>query len=157
MIPPPFRPRRSRTSRLPRLGILVVEDDANIRAIIELSLGLDPSMTFRTVEYGWEAIEEVERSEVSFDLILLDGILSDMSGAALITAVHANPKTKNLPVIILTALRSNSELDHLADAGAIAVMEKPFDPISLASQLRAHLDRRDSPCVRWWVSDPSAR
>ncbi|WP_161989062.1 response regulator [Sphingomonas glacialis] len=142
---------------LPRLDILVVEDDANIRAIIELSLGLDPSMTVRTVEYGWEAIEEVERDEVSFDLILLDGILSDMSGAALITAVHANPKTKNLPVIILTALRSNSELDHLADAGANAVMEKPFDPISLANQLRAHLALRDGRCVRWWASDPSTR
>ncbi len=38
MILPPFRPCRSRASRLPRLDILVVEDDANIRAIIELSL-----------------------------------------------------------------------------------------------------------------------
>ncbi|WP_010188725.1 response regulator [Sphingomonas sp. PAMC 26605] len=114
-------------------------------------------MTIRTVEYGWKAIEEVERSEVSFDLILLDGILSDMSGAALISAVYANPKTKNLPVIVLTALRSNGELDRLADAGAIAVIEKPFDPISLPDQLRAHLARRDRGSVRWWASDPSTR
>ncbi len=154
---PPFRPRAHYASTPRRLYILAVEDDPNIRGIIELSLRLDPFIALRTVAYGWEVLDEVEHSPVSFDLILLDAILPDMSGVALIEALHADARTRTIPVIVLTAMRTGSELDRLADAGAIAVMEKPFDPIVLADRLRGHLARRGNGCDRWWASAPSAR
>ncbi len=148
---PPFRPRTVYASTPQRLYVLAIEDDPNIRGIIELSLHLDPFIVVRIVASGWEGIEEVERSPVRFDLILLDALLPDMSGVALIEALHADPRARKTPVIALTAMRTGGALDRLADAGVIAVMEKPFDPIGLADRLRSHLARRGGSCDRWWA------
>lgn len=150
-LPRPFQPREPGAATPRRLYILAVERDPDIRAILKLALLLDPRIAVCTVGLGSEAVEEVNRSPVRFDLVLLDTSLADMAGVDLVEALHADQDGGDPPVIVLTTFRSATDLDRLADAGVIAVMEKPFDPIALADDVRRHLARGDAGCVRWWA------
>lgn len=87
---------------------------------------------------------------MAVDLVVMDAMLPDMSSVALLQLLFKDVGWTLPPVVILTALRSDRELDRLADAGVIAVMAKPFDPLTFAAQLRHHLAQRDQPCRRWW-------
>ncbi|WP_010160808.1 response regulator [Sphingomonas sp. PAMC 26617] len=116
-----------------------------------MSLNIDSKILFRTAECGSDAMEEV-RSGAAFDLIVSDAMLPDMSGVALLRRLFVDVGSTAPPVVMLTALRWDQELDRLADAGAIAVISKPFDPLILADQLRHHLDHRNRPCLRWWTA-----
>lgn len=145
-----FRRRSSRKDK--NLHVLIVEDDPTTRIIIGMSLSIDPRISFRAAECGSDAIEEARSSTIAFDLVVLDAMLPDMSGVALLQLLLNDVGSIVPPVVILTALRSDRELDRLADAGVIAVIAKPFDPLSFAAQLRHHLAQRNQPCHRWWTA-----
>ena len=71
------------------------------------------------------------------DLILMDVCLPDMTGDEITARLKANPATRDIPVIIITAFQERGAKNHALDAGAAEILEKPFS----LTMLRGILDR----------------
>ncbi|WP_179640878.1 response regulator [Sphingomonas guangdongensis] len=115
------------------LRILCVDDDPDIRLIVELSLHLDPDMRAITVGSAVEALSVLE--EQTFDVVLLDALMPELDGLGLLERMLRGEGGPPTPVVFLTAdaLR-RSRYDR---AGVLGVISKPFDPMKLAEVVRA--------------------
>lgn len=117
--------------------ILYVDDEPDVREIAELSLSLDPEFEVQTAAGGAEALERI--AEWQPDLVLLDVMMPGMDGPAVLSRLREDPETAGLRVAFVTARAQKSEIQNFATLDAIGVIAKPFDPISLAGQVRALL------------------
>lgn len=113
--------------------ILSVEDDDDIRSVIEMSLKTVGGYEVKTFASGAEAIASV----CDFDpqLILLDVMMPDLDGIDVMSAIRQNESQKEKPVIFMTAKAHPQEHNSLITAGGAAVIPKPFDPLSLPQQI----------------------
>jgi CheY-like chemotaxis protein len=114
--------------------ILHVEDDADIQAIARLALEGVGGFETATCGTGEEAL----RLARSFhpDLILLDVMMPDMDGVTTLRRLREDPQTAAIPVVFMTAKVQQEEVARLREAGALEVLMKPFDPMTLAQALR---------------------
>jgi signal transduction histidine kinase/HPt (histidine-containing phosphotransfer) domain-containing protein len=119
------------------LRILHVDDEADIRAVVEMSLGLDSHFTTRNVESGKEALAIA--AEWMPDIILLDVMMPAMDGPATFARLRADKRTAGIPVVFMTARAQARELEPLNSLGAMGVIDKPFDPMTLAAVVRTYL------------------
>jgi CheY-like chemotaxis protein len=119
------------------IRVLHVDDEPDIREVVELSLGLDPDLVVRSCASGEEALAVVEGWAPA--IILLDVMMPVMDGAATLGHLQSNPRTAHIPVVFMTARAQSRELDLLRSLGAVGVIPKPFDPMALAASLRAHI------------------
>jgi CheY-like chemotaxis protein len=121
--------------------ILHVDDEPDIREVVEISLGLDPDLMTRSCASGAEALAVA--SDWTPDIILLDGMMPVMDGAMTLARLRENSRTAGIPVIFMTARAQSRELDLFRSLGVVGVIPKPFDPIMLAASVRAHLEPLD--------------
>jgi CheY-like chemotaxis protein len=121
------------------MRVLCADDDADIRVILDLALRLAPDIEPTIVDSGLRVMEEVPRGP--WDAILLDAMMPGMDGYATCEALKADPATRDIPVIFLTARTERGESARAIALGALACLAKPFDPMTLASEFRAALDR----------------
>ncbi len=113
----------------PLLGtVLVVDDIEGIRRLIGGAL-IGLVETVHEAATGSDALA-LAREHVP-ELILLDLALPDMTGVEILRALQADPKTADVPVVIVTALGTSDLARQARDAGAAALMEKPFRPAQL--------------------------
>jgi len=114
--------------------ILYVEDEPDIRAVAKLALEMVGGFTVKVCSSGEEALREA----VAFgpDMILLDVMMPGMDGPSTLKALRALPSLAELPVAFMTAKVQPAEVAHYKTLGARAVIAKPFDPMTLASQVR---------------------
>jgi CheY-like chemotaxis protein len=119
------------------LRILHVDDEPDIREVVELSLGLDPAFTVKSCASGGDAIETV--ADWRPDLILCDVMMPVMDGPATLARLRASPETARIPVVFMTARAQAREMEHFKSLGATGVIAKPFDPLTLASFVRRQL------------------
>lgn len=119
--------------------VLVVEDESAIAELISLNLR-HAGYEVTVVGDSTRALAEVDR--VLPDLILLDWMLPGQSGLALAKRWRAEPRTKDVPIIMLTA--RGDEPDRVAglDAGADDYLAKPFSTNELMARIRAVLRRK---------------
>lgn len=117
--------------------ILFVEDDDDIRDVAMMSLELEPSFEVRSCASGAEALR-VAHTWVP-ELVLLDVMMPHMDGPTTLEALRVIPGFENVPVVFLTARTQAAEQEHLRSLGAKGVIAKPFDPITLASQVRTFI------------------
>jgi CheY-like chemotaxis protein len=117
------------------MRILAADDEADVRLLIELALGMDPAITLTIVASGRDAL--VRAADERFDLIVLDGLMPGLDGAATCRALKRDERTANVPVVFLTALSSDDARAELREAGAAGFVAKPFDPFTLAAELAA--------------------
>jgi len=115
--------------------VLVVDDEEDVRFVAEVSLGRVGGMTVVVASGGVEGLQ-LARSEHP-DFILLDMMMPGMDGLTTFHALKADPQTADIPVIFLTAKGLAPDTEHL---GAKAVILKPFDPMTLASDIRKILE-----------------
>ncbi|MEO9529500.1 response regulator [Roseibium sp.] len=113
---------------------LYVDDDEDIASIVELCLDLDDAFEARCLNSGKDAL--VEAVEWQPDVILLDYMMPDMDGPTTFTHLKKTGATRDIPVVFVTAKSMQEDVDLLLELGAIGVISKPFDPISLASDIR---------------------
>ncbi len=73
------------------------------------------------------------------DAILLDVMMPDMDGPATLAALRADPETRDIPVVFLTAKIQSAERTRLAELGPAGILSKPFDPLTLATQVASAL------------------
>jgi CheY-like chemotaxis protein len=117
------------------MRILAADDEADVRLLLELALGVQPGVSLTVVSSGRDAIDRAVAEP--FDLIVLDGLMPDLDGAATCRLLKRDPRTADVPVVFLTALTSHAARTELRDAGAAGFVTKPFDPFSLAATLTA--------------------
>jgi two-component system OmpR family response regulator len=119
------------------LRVLHVDDEPDIRAIVELSLGLDPALSVRSCASGTEAL--VTAADWSPDMILCDVMMPGMDGPATLARLRECPQTVKIPVVFMTARAQARELEYFKALGAAGVIAKPFDPMTLANSVHGHL------------------
>ncbi|PCK02918.1 MAG: hypothetical protein COA42_21825 [Alteromonadaceae bacterium] len=121
-------------STLPLSKIMLVEDEADIRKIVEIALKNVGGFEVALCESGALAVDIA--TTFNPDLILLDAMMPEMDGPATLKALRANDNTKNIPIMFITAILAQQEREAFKAMGAIEVIAKPFDPMTLASQVR---------------------
>ena len=114
------------------LRVLHVDDEPDIRAIVQIALRLDPEISLQNCGSGADALIVATDK----DLILLDVMMPDMDGPTTLAHLRESPKTANIPVVFMTARAQASELKHFLSLGAAGVIAKPFDPMQLAAEVR---------------------
>lgn len=117
--------------------ILHVDDEPDIREVVELSLGLDPAFTVRSCASGGDALATA--ADWCPDLILCDVMMPVMDGPATLARLRGSPRTAGIPVVFMTARAQTRELEHFKSLGADGVIAKPFDPMTLANSVRCYL------------------
>ncbi|MGB0562818.1 MAG: response regulator [Spirulinaceae cyanobacterium] len=111
--------------------ILIIDDEADIRAVAQLSLEINQGWEVATAASGQEGLLAAQ-AQVP-DVILLDVMMPDMDGPSTWKQLQANPKTQSVPVIFLTAKVQAAEQRRYAELGVKAVLMKPFDPVKLGT------------------------
>jgi len=114
--------------------ILYVEDEADIRQVAQLALEAVGGFTVKLCASGEEAINEA--AAFAPDMILLDVMMPGMDGPSTLAALREQPALAAVPVAFMTAKVQPSEVEHYRSLGARDVIAKPFDPMTLAEQVR---------------------
>ncbi|MDB5526583.1 MAG: response regulator receiver domain protein [Rhizobium sp.] len=131
------------------LRVLHVDDDADIREVVEISLGLDPDLVTRSCGSGMEALTLA--MDWSPDLILLDVMMPAMDGPATLAHLRDDPGTRGIPVIFMTACMEIRELNIFRSHSDLGVIPKPFDPMTLAALVRGYVQPGDRGGRQSWV------
>ena len=114
--------------------ICYVEDDEDIQRIVRMSLERVGKMTVEVVGDPLKAIDAM----VAFgpELVMLDWMMPGMDGPTLFLKMREDQRTRDLPVVFITAKASAGELNELLALGAAGAISKPFSPKDLPVQLR---------------------
>lgn len=123
------------------LRLLCADDEEDLRVILELSLSLDPDIHAEIVPSGTALLERARAAggAAAYDAFLLDGMMPGLDGYETCRHLKADPATAAVPVIFLTAKTQRTEQARALDLGATACLVKPFDPLTLAAEVRAAL------------------
>jgi len=114
--------------------ILYAEDEADIQQIASLALEVVGGFTLKTCNSGVEALAEIESFEPQ--LLLFDVMMPDLDGPGALAIIRDLDAFKATPAIFMTAKVQPEEVQRYLAMGAIDVIAKPFDPMTLASQIQ---------------------
>ncbi|MEA5564581.1 MULTISPECIES: response regulator [unclassified Anabaena] len=117
--------------------ILVVDNEQYIQEVAKVCLETVAGWEVVTASSGQEGINQAETYQP--DAILLDVMMPDMDGIATFEKLQANPATKAIPVILLTAKIQASDRRRYSQLGMITAIAKPFNPLELAGQVATAL------------------
>ena len=117
--------------------ILFIDDEEDIRTLACFCLELEAGWEMITASNGIDGIELAETEQP--DAILLDAMMPELDGLQTLAKLQNNPKTKYIPVIFITAKAQASDRLRFYTAGAKGVINKPFDSLTLASQISGFL------------------
>jgi two-component system cell cycle response regulator len=124
----------------PLKTLLYVDDDPDIREIVQMSLTLDGQLNVLTSDGGERALLKMRVEHP--DLVVLDVMMPGMDGPTLLKRMRADPHLAQIPVIFMTAKASAEEAERFRELSAIGVIAKPFDPMALGGQVRALWEAR---------------
>jgi len=116
--------------------VLVVDDEAGNRDLLARRLQRE-GYSVVSAAGGREALEVVAREPV--DVVLLDVMMPDLDGLAVLQRLKAEPASRDLPVIMISALDDLSAIASCIEAGALDYLPKPFEPVILRARLAASL------------------
>lgn len=123
-----------------KLSILYVDDEPDIRLIVEMALKLRPGFDVRTAESGERALEMLNEPGWRPDLMMVDVMMPGLTGPDVLAALRSAPETEALPVIFITARARTQDIEGYIALGAKGVITKPFNPVTLADQVVSLLD-----------------
>ena len=113
--------------------ILIVDDEPSIREIAQISLETMAGWQVTIAGSGLEGIATALREQP--DAILLDVMMPDLDGLATFGQLQANPATRSIPVILLTAKVQITDRQNYTELGIRSTIAKPFSPLELAQQI----------------------
>ena len=117
--------------------ILFIDDEDDIKTLAQFCLELEADWEMIGASNGKEGIAIAEKEKP--DAILLDAMMPDLDGIETLAKLRANPETKDIPTIFITAKAQASDRRRFYSAGAKGVINKPFDTLTLASQISGFL------------------
>ncbi len=115
--------------------VMLVDDEPDIRTVAGMALEMVGGVKVRACGSGAEALKSVD--EFKPQLVLLDVMMPDMDGPGVLAALRTRPGSAGIPVIFLTAKAQPEEIEKLRALGAIDILAKPFDPMTLTNDVRA--------------------
>lgn len=118
--------------------ILIIEDEKDIVQALEYNLKKEGFTVFKAYD-GFQGIKQTE--EVIPDLILLDLMLPGIDGLELCRRIRKNPRTENVPLIMLTAKGTETDRVVGLEVGADDYVTKPFGMRELVARVKAVLKR----------------
>jgi CheY-like chemotaxis protein len=116
--------------------VLVIDDETVVGTILRYAFDVDGHET--VVAGSGSTGIEMARSEHP-DVIVLDLMMPDVTGYDVLEVLRDDERTKDLPIVVLTAVTMQRERDRCLSKGADAVMIKPFDPRDVAEAVVALL------------------
>ncbi len=117
--------------------VLIIDDEPDIREVAQLSLEMVRGWEVVSAGSGAEGLRRA--GEEKPDAILLDVMMPEMDGPAVLARLQSDPATAEIPVLFLTAKVQGADQRHLAGMGVIGVLAKPFDPLTLADEMADRL------------------
>jgi CheY-like chemotaxis protein len=120
--------------------VLYVEDDPDMREVVILVLQMIGGIDVRAFATGAEALAAGD--DLAPDLLLLDVMMPGMDGPSTLGQLRADPRFASTPAMFFTAKANPAEVRRLLDLGAVGVVGKPFDPATLADDIRKVWSRR---------------
>jgi CheY-like chemotaxis protein len=115
--------------------VLLVDDDAQICTFVSMLLQLEGISTL-VAQTAENALGALAREE--FDVVLLDIAMPDIDGIELCRRIKGDPKTRELPVVIVSARPGEDVIRRAKAAGADDFIRKPFENDELIAQIRRH-------------------
>lgn len=116
-------------------SVVLVEDDPDIAELARIGLADFGGLEFKHFFSGDEALVGLKQN--CPDIIVLDYRMPGMNGAELLIELRTAGIALNTPVVFMTASVMPHHVQRLKDLGAVEVIAKPFDPLTLADQLRS--------------------
>lgn len=113
--------------------ILVVDDEIDLRNLVQTCLEIMGSWQVVTAGSGIEALQEAQNQP--FDAILLDLMMPGMDGLTILQHLRSNDRTKRIPIVLLTAKGRSIEPLQFEQFNILGTIKKPFNPVKLADQL----------------------
>ncbi len=123
----------------PANRILIADDNQQNRELVEAYLS-DEDYIVEMAEDGCITLEKVKQFQP--DLVLLDIMMPKMSGFEVCQQLKNNPATQDIPVLMVTALRENTDIEKAVDAGADDFLSKPVNRLELKTRVRSLLKVR---------------
>jgi DNA-binding response OmpR family regulator len=117
-----------------KLTVLVIDDDPVILELLRVNFEIE-GFDVVTAKDGDEGFALA--SKLQPDIVISDIMMPRRDGLQLLRDLKADPRTEDLPVILLSAKAQKSEVEHGLDMGADDYITKPFDPIQLIDRLNA--------------------
>jgi len=114
--------------------VMCVEDDPDIRLLVELSLSTVGQLDVLCCADGSAALASI--TAFAPDLVLLDVMMPGLNGPQTLQALRQLPAMQGVPVVFMTAKAMPAELESLLLHGAAGMIIKPFDPMTLARDLQ---------------------
>jgi CheY-like chemotaxis protein len=113
--------------------ILIIDDEDSIREVVKVTLEVLSGWTALTASSARQGITMAANEKP--DAILLDVMMPDMDGFQTLHALQANPATRTIPVVMLTAKVKTGDTKTSRPDGVKGVILKPFNPLRLAGQI----------------------
>ena len=126
----------SHDTHLPTSTILVVDDNAQNVELMQAYLET-LNCTVHTAADGVEALEKVPK--VRPDLILLDIMMPRMSGFEVCRRLKADPKTREIPILMVTALNELGDIERGVESGTDDFLTKPINKLELLTRVKSLL------------------
>jgi len=117
--------------------ILVIEDNEDIALVVATTLKLR-NYEVLTATDGVQGMKMA--FSTAFDLIILDILLPELDGYQVLQKLKSNPQTENVPIALFSAHVNEQERRHALQAGAAAVLLKPFEPRQFIQEIGALLN-----------------
>ena len=114
-------------------NILLIDDEETIQEVVQVGIGIEAGWQVAIASSGREGINLAQNHQP--DAILLDVMMPDMDGIDTLSQLKNNAKTSNIPVIFLTAKAQAEEKNQFQSLGVVDVITKPFNSMTLASQV----------------------
>jgi len=123
--------------------ILIIDDEDDIREVAALSLEATAGWNIITASSGADGIRAAADPKHRPHAILMDVMMPGMDGPTTFRKMQQDPQTAGIPVLLLTAKVQGVDQRRFADLGVAGVLFKPFDPMTLASQISQALGWKD--------------
>lgn len=114
--------------------VLIIDDEDDIREVAALSLEATAGWQILTAASGAEGMQVAAAEQP--DAILMDVMMPGVDGPTTFRLMQENPAIAQIPVLLLTAKVQGVDQRRFAGLGVAAVLFKPFDPLTLAQQIR---------------------
>lgn len=114
--------------------ILIIDDEPDISKIVKITLESIANFTVKVCHSGKDSLAVIP--EFKPDLILLDVMMPGLDGPETFNQIRELPLQTEIPVIFITAKTQSPEIIKYKALGAIAVIAKPFDPMTLTDEIK---------------------
>jgi len=117
--------------------ILLIDDEADIHKIAQVGLMMEAGWELLTAQSSDEGLEMIFSEQP--DAILLDVMMPERDGVETLKLILESPGSQHIPVVFMTAKAQAADRRRFYALGAKGVITKPFDPMTLASQISGFL------------------